>query len=237
MHVLSVGQSELSTHSGRQPSYGLPWYSSIHLQAAAPFRSIHSAFGPHGDGWHGFGGSSCCGTHCTKALPAYPVGQEQDTACPITRHSALVPHDSGHGLLHLLLIHACVDWQSGLMIHSGRQLGGEPKNSGWHWQTGPFLSFLQIELGPQGDGTQGSWGGDFTSGTAIGGRTTHCLNGSPVRPGGQPQIGLWLMTSQRASKPQAAAHGSTHFLLTQACKAEHSLDTTHSGRHWGGAPI
>lgn len=47
--ALSLGHSGLSTHSGRQASYGLPEYSGIHSQAP----SRQSAFGPQGDGLHG----------------------------------------------------------------------------------------------------------------------------------------------------------------------------------------
>lgn len=32
MQARSRGQSVLSTHSGRQPVYGSPWYSGIHVQ-------------------------------------------------------------------------------------------------------------------------------------------------------------------------------------------------------------
>uniref|UniRef100_A0A1A9ZCR1 Uncharacterized protein n=1 Tax=Glossina pallidipes TaxID=7398 RepID=A0A1A9ZCR1_GLOPL len=52
---------------------GLPGFGG------APLRSIHSALGPQGDGSHGLIGSSFCCTHWTKALPANPLGQEQDT--------------------------------------------------------------------------------------------------------------------------------------------------------------
>jgi hypothetical protein len=32
IHALSLEQSVLSTHSGRQPEYGSPWYSGMHVQ-------------------------------------------------------------------------------------------------------------------------------------------------------------------------------------------------------------
>lgn len=47
------GQSVLITHSGRQPSYGLPTNDSAHLQDPAPFLSVHIALSPQGDGSHG----------------------------------------------------------------------------------------------------------------------------------------------------------------------------------------
>lgn len=46
-------QSEFNTHSGRHSRYGSPKYSGKHLQAPAPFLSVHLAFAPHGDGLHG----------------------------------------------------------------------------------------------------------------------------------------------------------------------------------------
>lgn len=46
--ALSREQSELNTHSGRQPIYGSPWCSSI--QVHTPL--LHKAFGPHGEGSH-----------------------------------------------------------------------------------------------------------------------------------------------------------------------------------------
>lgn len=46
--ALSRGQSELSTHSGLQPTYGSPWCSSIQVHNP----SLQIAFVPHGDGLH-----------------------------------------------------------------------------------------------------------------------------------------------------------------------------------------
>lgn len=47
-HALSRGQSVLSTHSGRQPTYGSPCCSS--MQEHTP--SMQIALLPHGDGLH-----------------------------------------------------------------------------------------------------------------------------------------------------------------------------------------
>lgn len=47
------GQSELTTHSGRQNG-GLPEYPGTQEQIAWPFASRHWLFGPQGDGKHGF---------------------------------------------------------------------------------------------------------------------------------------------------------------------------------------
>lgn len=53
MQALSAEQSELRTHSGRQPSYGFPWYPSKQEHAPAPSLWLHTALAPHGDGSHG----------------------------------------------------------------------------------------------------------------------------------------------------------------------------------------
>lgn len=38
--------------------YGSPKYSGKQTHAPAPFRSLHTAFAPHGEGLHGFLGPS-----------------------------------------------------------------------------------------------------------------------------------------------------------------------------------
>lgn len=57
-HAFERSQSSLVTHSGLQPVYGSPKYSGRHTQEPAPFFSLHTALGPHGDGLHGFLGRS-----------------------------------------------------------------------------------------------------------------------------------------------------------------------------------
>lgn len=56
--ALLRSQSEFETHSGLHPVYGSPKYSGRQAQEPTPFRSLHNALAPHGDGWHGFGGGS-----------------------------------------------------------------------------------------------------------------------------------------------------------------------------------
>jgi len=58
MQVLSFAQSELRTHSGRHPVYGSPKYWGWQEQDPAPFRSLHMALEPHGEGSHGRLGAS-----------------------------------------------------------------------------------------------------------------------------------------------------------------------------------
>lgn len=65
----------------------------------------------------------------------------------------------------------------------------------------------------------------------------HLEKGSPVRPGGQLQIGLWLMTMHWALSPHVPGQGSVQRWLIQASFGAHSELTTHSGRHDGGLPI
>ena len=66
----------------------------------------------------------------------YSGGQIQFGVWLTTRHSALDPHVPGHGSLHFWLIQAKLSPHSLLLIHSGRQLGGEPLNSGKQEQEG-----------------------------------------------------------------------------------------------------
>lgn len=56
--ALDLSQSELVTHSGRQPVYGSPKYSGRQEHDPAPLRSLQIAFAPHGDGLQGLRGSS-----------------------------------------------------------------------------------------------------------------------------------------------------------------------------------
>lgn len=47
--ALLDGHSSFNVHSGRQPAYGSPWYSGMHVQTP----SLQLAFGPHGFGQQG----------------------------------------------------------------------------------------------------------------------------------------------------------------------------------------
>lgn len=55
MQALLDAQSVFTTHSGRQPSYGLPICSGRQLQEPAPFCSLQIAFAPQGEGTQGVG--------------------------------------------------------------------------------------------------------------------------------------------------------------------------------------
>lgn len=69
-------------------------------------------------------------------------------------------------------------------------------------------------------------------------RGWHNSNGSPMKPGEQLQIGLWLITWHSAFKPHVPrSHGFWHFCWMQAACWSHSELVTHSGRQFGGEPI
>lgn len=62
------------------------------------------------------------------------------------------------------------------------------------------------------------------------------VNGSPVIPSGQIQIGVWLSTLQTAPVPHEPGHGSLHFSRIHAKLLGHSELIVHSGRQFGGCP-
>ena len=49
----ALSQSELTTHSGRQPAYGSPKYSGLQVHWQLVPRTAASAFDPQGFGLHG----------------------------------------------------------------------------------------------------------------------------------------------------------------------------------------
>lgn len=57
IQALLVGQSELTAHSGRQAG-GAPKNPGRQTHAALLFTTLHSLFGPHGDGSQGLNGVS-----------------------------------------------------------------------------------------------------------------------------------------------------------------------------------
>lgn len=65
----------------------------------------------------------------------------------------------------------------------------------------------------------------------------HWVNGSPVYPVMQVQIGMWFWTLHSALKPQEPGHGSLHFSVIQAIVDGQSVLTTHSGLQLGGEPM
>lgn len=69
-------------------------------------------------------------------------------------------------------------------MHSGLQCGGAPTYSGLHEQIGVPETSLQIEFGPQGEGTQ------VLIDSGLNSWRMHRINGSPVYEDGQEHIGL-----------------------------------------------
>lgn len=258
VQALLLGQSELTTHSGWQPSYGFPIYPFRQMQAPALARSIHSAFAPQGEGSQAesvSNGTTAFCEHWIAASPLYPSGQMQTAVWLTTRHSAFEPHAFSHGFWHFLLIQAKWGAHSLFARHSGRQFGGAPMYSGIHWQEGIWLPFSwQIELGPHGDGWQGFIGAVGNSRAKIRKHQLQAhlffiiqfnenlkkisylrvavqrVNGSPVKPVEHVQMGLWCITWHWAATPQVPWHGLIHFWLLQALSDGQSELATHSGR-------
>lgn len=166
--ALFDGQSEFKTHSGRQPSYGLPKWSSMQVHEPAPFCSRQTAFAPQGDGMHGL----ICSTTIScrwawqpvNGSPWYPWRHWQFGMWLDTRHSAFIPQVPGQGSRHFWLIQAKLLGQSLFVKHSGLQFGGAPIISAKHEQDAWSPTTLHSAFKPHGDGTQGffgasSWGG------------------------------------------------------------------------------
>lgn len=63
-----------------------------------------------------------------------------------------MPQSPGQGSLHFWLIQARWLAHSELVMHSGRQFGGDPINSARQEHEGESPMTLHSELGPQGDG-------------------------------------------------------------------------------------
>lgn len=80
-----------------------------------------------------------------------------------TLQSAFKPQLPGQGSLHFWLIHARCNAHSLLLIHSGRQFGGVPVNSGKHEHDGASPIALHWALGPHGFGWQGFVGSGLGS--------------------------------------------------------------------------
>lgn len=58
--------------------------------------------------------------------PVYPDSQTQTGVWLMTLHWAYKPQLPGHGSLHFWFIQAWLMGHSEFIVHSGRQLGGDP---------------------------------------------------------------------------------------------------------------
>ena len=65
----------------------------------------------------------------------------------------------------------------------------------------------------------------------LNGRRRHSVNGSPMYPLRQVQVGTCARTAHCALMPQVPGHGSRHLLRWHALFDGQSELTTHSGRH------
>lgn len=96
------------------------------------------------------------GEQDVKGSPVYPSGQTQIGVWFITEQRALNPQEPGQGSLHFSLIHAWMLGHSELIVHSGRQFGGDPTYVARQEQDGDPLMSRHCALAPQGEGLQGS---------------------------------------------------------------------------------
>lgn len=93
--------------------------------------------------------------HCVNGSPVKSLGQTHIGVWLTTRHSALFPHEPTQGFAHLLFIHAKWEGHSLLLMHSGLQFGGEPKNPPRQEHEGVSPITRHSAFVPQGDGAQG----------------------------------------------------------------------------------
>jgi hypothetical protein len=71
----------------------------------------------------------------------------------------------------------------------------------------------------------------------AGGILVHPWVGTPVNPGKQLHMGLWLMALHSAFSPHWSLHGLTHFWFSQALSCGQSELISHSGLQLGGDPL
>lgn len=93
--------------------------------------------------------------HLINGSPSKPRRQLQIGAWLTTLHSALCPQAPMQGSTHFCRMQLLLESHSELTVHSGRQLGGEPKKLGMHEHEAKPLLSLQKALLPQGLGMQG----------------------------------------------------------------------------------
>lgn len=180
MHAKWLEHSELLAHSGRQLG-GVPINSAKQEHEGVSLISLHSEFGPHGDGWQGFmgacwGGCSTTKQHCLyisfleieqnfvylligwhrlNGSPVYLGRHTQFGWWLITEHFAFTPHVPGQGSLHVCTKQASFCAHSEFCVHSGRHDGGLPIYPLTHEHTACSLITLHWLFGPQGDGLHG----------------------------------------------------------------------------------
>lgn len=95
------------------------------------------------------------GVHCVNGSPENPSLQKHIGVWLTALHCALIPQELGQGSLHFWLIHAWLVGHSLLLMHSGRQFGGEFTKFGKQEHEGESLMTWHCAFGPQGDGWHG----------------------------------------------------------------------------------
>ena len=103
--------------------------------------------------------------HWVNGSPLYPGMQLHMGVWLTTWQFALALQESTQGFVHFWLIQASWLGHSLLLMHSGRQYGGEPENSGRQEHEAWSLSTWHWAFGPQGDGWQGFPGAGLGAGT------------------------------------------------------------------------
>lgn len=152
-----VGQSALSTHSGRQFG-GEPMYPLMHWHDGVSPNALHWLFGPQGlhESWHGFnkhgssfsiGGGSGIGWQLRNGSPVSPELQLHIGEWLITSHLAPTPHVPAHGSTHFWFTQASVGAHSDEPMHSGRHCGGAPMKPGRHEHTACSLISRHLAFG------------------------------------------------------------------------------------------
>lgn len=167
------GHSLLLIHSGLQFG-GELINPARHEHDGLSLITLHSEFGPQGDGWHGLIGIRSStekknvnilvkiflkillmGVHLKNGSPVCFDGQLHIGLWLTTWHIAPIPHVPGQGLIHFWLTHAWVSEHSALDTHSGLHVGGLPINPCIQEQTAWLFTTRHWLLGPQGDNWQG----------------------------------------------------------------------------------
>ena len=89
MQARALEQSEFRRHSALHPwsDVGSPWYPLLQLQTICPaLSSLHSVFGPQGDGLHGFSGVHPCVTSTVLSKIIHQLFSVVSTRSGLTEH-------------------------------------------------------------------------------------------------------------------------------------------------------
>lgn len=108
------------------------------------------------------------GIHWRNGSPINSDGHWHTGLWFITLQFALKPHAPVHGFWHFWLIQAWFRGQSEFKAHSGRHVGGLPKNPEIQEHTAwPLFSRHKL-FGPQGDDSHGDTGGTISTISVLG---------------------------------------------------------------------